>query len=168
MKLEKYFFEDDGLIPNNSLPLLLYRDAFDRRGSEGADWLIKQFGTNNWKNSWINGVYGYHHYHSTSHEVLGVCSGTATLHLGGQQGERIDVEAGDIIIVPAGVGHKNLGSSRDFQVVGAYPGGSSYDLKTGEKGERPTADENIAAVPIPDTDPMQGADKGVPNIWDKN
>lgn len=165
MKIITHYFDDDGAIPNNSLPLLLYRNAFEQRGKEGAEWLINRFGENNWRNAWKNGVFNYHHYHSTSHEVLGVSSGSATLHLGGEQGEKIDVEAGDVIVIPAGVGHKNLGSSADFQVVGAYPNGSSYDMKTGKSGERPQADENIAAVPVPSTDPLLGENGGVPEIW---
>lgn len=165
MEPVKFFFEDNGSIPNNSLPLLLYRNAFDKRGNEGAEWLITKFNTNNWKNAWKNGVFSYHHYHSTSHEVLGIFSGTASLQMGGEQGKKIDVKAGDIMIIPAGVGHKNLESSKDFRVVGAYPAGSSYDMKTGEKGERPQADENIAAVPVPGTDPLLGDTGGVPEIW---
>lgn len=167
MKTRKIFFEDDGTIPNNKLPLLLYKNAFDQRGKEGAAWLEKQFSKNNWRNAWRNGVYDYHHYHSISHEVLGVYSGDAKLHLGGKQGEKVDVEAGDILIIPAGVGHKNLGSSSNFGVVGAYPNGSDYDLKTGKESERPQADKNIAEVPLPDADPLQGTDKGLVDIWPK-
>lgn len=167
MQPEQIFFEDDGDIPNSKLPLLLYRDAFDHRGPEGARWLEERLAENNWLNAWRNGVYAYHHYHSTSHEVLGVYSGSAELHLGGEGGQKVQVEAGDLIVIPAGVGHKNLGSSRDFRVVGAYPGGSSYDLKTGKEGERPQADRNIAAVPVPATDPLTGREGGVPEIWRK-
>lgn len=161
----KYLFKDDAVIPNNTLPLLLYRNTFDQRGKEAAEWLINRFRENNWSNAWRNGIFNYHHYHSTSHEVLGVCAGTAKLHLGGEKGERVDIKAGDVIVIPAGVGHKNLGSRSDFLVVGAYPNGSNYDTKTGEKGERPEADENIAAVPVPATDPLLGKEGGVPVIW---
>lgn len=168
MKPEKFFFEDNGVIPNNKLPLLLYRNTFEKRGGEGAAWLEEQFEKNNWLNAWRNGVYSYHHYHSTSHEVLGVYCGNANLHLGGELGTKVKVEAGDIIIIPAGVGHKNLGSSRDFRVVGAYPEGRSYDLKTGKSGERPEADRNIAKLPIPSTDPLMGKKGGLTDIWNEN
>lgn len=167
MKPEKIFFEDDGNIPNNKLPLLLYRNVFSLRGAEGARWLEEHFGKNKWLNAWRNGVYGYHHYHSTSHEVLGVYSGNARLQLGGERGQKVEIEAGDIIVIPAGVSHKNLGSSSDFRVVGAYPDGSDYDLKTGSEGERPQADKNIAAVPVPSTDPFLGRKGGVTAIWHK-
>jgi uncharacterized protein YjlB len=110
-------------------------------------------------------VYSFHHYHSTSHEVLGICSGTALLHLGGEHGEKIKVEAGDIVVIPAGVGHKNLGASADFSVVGAYPDGRDWDLLKGEDGERPAADKNIASLPVPTTDPFLGKGEGLRKIW---
>lgn len=163
MKPEKFYFEDDGKIPNNKLPLLLYRKAFNERGDSGAEWLEARFYKNNWKNSWRNGVYDFHHYHSTSHEVLGVYEGTALLHLGGEKGEKVNIYAGDVIVIPAGVGHKNLGSE-NLGIVGAYPNGSDYDINRGNRGERPAADKNIAAVPIPQTDPL-GIEGGLPNIW---
>lgn len=165
MQTETFFFEDDGTVPNNSLPLLLHRDAFDKRGSEGAAWLEDQFAKNKWLNAWRNGVFGYHHYHSTSHEVLGVYSGSAKLQLGGEQGEKLDVKAGDICIIPAGVAHKNLGSSNDFGVVGAYPNGRSHDLKTADKNVRTQSYQNIIDVPVPTTDPLLEKDGGLTEIW---
>jgi uncharacterized protein YjlB len=152
------FFEDDGVIPNSRHPLLLYRRVLDLEGEDPASRVQEQFASHNWTNSWINGIYAFHHYHSTSHEVLGVCRGTATVRFGGEEGQNFTVHAGDAIVIPAGVGHKNLGSSKDFGVVGAYPEGRQWDLLTGQPGERPKADQNIAALPIPDTDPVFGPD----------
>lgn len=163
MEAQQFYFKDDGKIPNSKYPLLLYRNAFKQRGSEGAAWLEEQFAKENWTNSWRNGVYPFHHYHSTSHEVLGVYSGEALLHLGGEGGEKVRVQAGDIIVIPAGVGHKNLGSD-NLGIVGAYPEGRSWDLNRGEAGERPKADKNIAALPVPATDPLNGKG-GLPQIW---
>ena len=144
--------------------MILYKNAFDDRGRPGASWLEKRFAENNWTNSWRNGIYSFHHYHSTSHEVLGVYSGNALVHLGGEEGEKVKVEAGDVIIIPAGVGHKNLGS-KGLGVVGAYPDGRSWDLNRGRPGERPKADQNIAALPIPEADPLLGSDDGLTKIW---
>ena len=90
--------------------------------------------------------------------MLGVYSGAATLRLGGEHGKEVEVRAGDVIVIPAGVGHKNLGASDDFGVVGAYPDGRHWDLLTGKPGERPKADQNIAALPSPDNDPVYGPD----------
>jgi uncharacterized protein YjlB len=160
---QTFYFRDDGSIPNNTLPLLLYKGGLTSKLS--ASKMIDHFAAHNWTNSWDNGVYPFHHYHSTSHEVLGIYAGSAQLHLGGEQGEKIKVEAGDIIIIPAGVGHKNLGASSNFGVVGAYPDGRDWDLLKGEKGERPKADKNIAALPIPGLDPLLGKDGGLMKIW---
>lgn len=160
------FFKDDGKIPNNKFPLILYKNAFRERGNKGAVWLENRFAKNNWTNSWRNGIYSFHHYHSTSHEVLGIYSGSASVHLGGEQGEKVTVEAGDIIIIPAGVGHKNLGDN-NLGVVGAYPDGRTWDLMKGLAGERPEADKNIAALPLPSADPLLGADDGLRKIWAK-
>lgn len=164
MKPLELLFKDDGKIPNSKYPLLIYKNAFQARENAGAEWLEKQFAANNWTNSWRNGVYSFHHYHSTSHEVLGVYAGSALLHLGGEQGQKVKVEAGDIIIIPAGVGHKNLGSD-GLGIVGAYPDGRNWDVNKGLPGERPKTDQNIAALPIPETDPLNGKASGLTKIW---
>lgn len=87
------------------------------------------------------------------------------MQLGGEMGQKLKVVPGDIIIIPAGVGHKCLSHSEDFTVVGAYPDGRKPDLMKGEKEERAKAEENIKAVQIPDTDPLQGKSDGLPEIW---
>ncbi|WP_218145373.1 cupin domain-containing protein [Parapedobacter koreensis] len=163
--IEKYQFNDDGVIPNSRYPLLLYRACFTAKGTEGAAWLEKRFKQNDWYNTWRYGIYPFHHYHSTSHEVLGCFSGTALLHLGGEKGEKVTIQAGDIVVIPAGVGHKCLQHSPDFTVVGAYPEGKDWDLLRGEKGERPQADQNIAQVPLPGKDPYFGTENGLLTYW---
>jgi uncharacterized protein YjlB len=158
-------FKDDGIIPNNRYPLLLYRGVINVGRTNAAAQVDEQFATNNWTNSWRNGIYPFHHYHSTSHEVLGIYRGSAKVRLGGQQGHDFTVQAGDVIVIPAGVGHKNLEASDDFGVVGAYPDGRQWDLLTGKPGERPKADQNIAALPIPDNDPVYGSNGPLRKIW---
>jgi uncharacterized protein YjlB len=162
---ESFLFTDDGLIPNSRLPLLVYWDVVGESGLTAAAWLENRFHTNNWKNSWRNGVYAFHHYHSTSHEVLGVYSGMAVLELGGEHGQQVDVKAGDVLVIPAGVGHKKVESSSDFGVVGAYPEGRQFNTLRGLPGERPLADQQIAAVPLPDTDPLLSRAGGVIDRW---
>ena len=135
------------------------------RAERSAAKIEQHFASLNWTNSWKNGIYPFHHYHSTSHEALGVYSGSATVRLGGEQGRDFQVKAGDVIVIPAGVGHKNLGSSGDFGVVGAYPDGRSWDLLRGKPGERPQADDNIARLPVPTTDPVGGAQGRLQELW---
>jgi uncharacterized protein YjlB len=162
---EQLIFKDDGAIPNNTLPLLLYRQAFAANTKDLASVIEERFAENDWTGSWRAGVYPFAHYHSTTHEVLGVFSGSATLRLGGAQGTTVEVHPGDVLVIPAGVGHQNLQSSADFGVVGAYPGGRQWDLLRGLRGERPQADRNIAAVPLPDNDPLYGSAGPLTQIW---
>jgi uncharacterized protein YjlB len=140
------------------LPLLLYRQAFAPDTPDLPSAIEERFAKNDWTGSWRAGVFPFHHYHSTTHEVLAVYRGTATLQLGGEKGRKFEVKPGDVIVIPAGVGHKRLESSEDFGVVGAYPGGRQWDLLRGLPGERPQADRNIAAVPLPENDPIYGPD----------
>lgn len=77
----------------------------------------------------------------------------------------LEVEAGDVIVIPAGVAHKRESASADFLVVGAYPPGQKWDLLRGEDGERPEADERIAEVPLPQTDPVGGAAGPLLRAW---
>lgn len=168
MKMEtiQLKFKDDGKIPNSSLPLLIYKNVFSEEKAD-ADFIKKHFEDRNWSNSWTNGVYDYHHYHSNTHEVLGVYSGFATIQFGGENGDKISIEEGDAVAIPAGVGHKLIEASDDFGVVGAYPDGMDYDILIGEDGERPRADENIKKVPIPESDPVYGKVEGLLSLWGK-
>jgi uncharacterized protein YjlB len=163
---EQLKFDDDGIFPNSPLPLLFYRRALAPNRADPASMFEQRFAENDWTNSWRNGVYSFPHYHSTSHEVLGVYSGSATLRLGGEGGGKsVDVHAGDVIVIPAGVAHQNIGASNDFGVVGAYPGGRDWDLQRGLPGERPKADRNIAALPVPNHDPIYAAEGPLRRIW---
>jgi uncharacterized protein YjlB len=162
---EQLNFEDDGIFPNSPLPLLLYHQAITTEAEDRASIFEERFAENDWTNSWRDGVYSFPHYHSTSHEVLGVYSGAATLRLGGERGNNVEVRAGDVIVIPAGVAHQNIGASDDFGVVGAYPDGREWDLLRGLPGERPKADHNIAALPVPQNDPIYGVEGPSRGIW---
>jgi uncharacterized protein YjlB len=156
---------DDGKIPNSRLPLLIYRRAFELSGSDPAAAIERTFAEHGWGGTWRNGIYSYHHYHSTAHEVLGCYRGSAKVQFGGESGIVEELGAGDVVIIPAGVAHMNLGATADFAVVGAYPPGQDYDMNHGEDGERPRADENIARVPRPETDPIFGKDGPLLKHW---
>ena len=165
VQLEQLTFKDDGIFPNGPLPLLVYRTAITTNAKDLASIFEQRFAENDWSNSWRDGVYPFPHYHSTSHEVLGVYSGAATLRLGGERGKNVEVQAGDVIVIPAGVAHQNVGASNDFGVVGAYPGGRQWDLLRGLPGERPNADHSIAALPMPENDPIYGVEGPLREIW---
>jgi len=156
-------FADDGRIPNNRLPLLLYPAAV--KGEVGPDRMEALLAAGGWPPRWRSTIFTYHHYHSTAHEVLAVAAGSALVMMGGPDGEELQIAAGDVVVIPAGVGHKRLGSSDDFLVCGGYPPGQDWDLLKGEPGERPMADENIARVPMPETDPVFGIHGPLIGLW---
>lgn len=157
--------KDDGVFPNSKLPLLLYRRAVSISEEEPARVFEDLFESNGWGDSWRNGIYPYQHYHSTAHEVLGIYRGTAKVQLGGEHGVIHDVRAGDVIVIPAGVAHKNLGSSADFGVVGAYPEGQEMDMNYGKASERERAIENIGQLALPKMDPVFGENGPLMEKW---
>lgn len=161
-----YRFADDGSIPNHPhLPLLVYPGVlrFGRQDPAAACEAI--FMRAGWGNTWRNGIFSFHHYHSTAHEALAIARGQARVHMGGEAGEILEIAAGDVLVIPAGVGHKNLGASADLLVVGAYPPGPTWDLCRGDPGERPQVLDNIQAVPLPATDPVYGATGPLHEHW---
>jgi uncharacterized protein YjlB len=158
--------EDTGVIPNNAkCPLLIYPQALALPKSDPARAIEKLLADNRWGGIWRNGIYTVHHYHSTAHEVLACYHGSAQVQLGGEPGILYSLSVGDVVLIPAGTGHKNLHASDDFAVVGGYPQGQKWDMCYGKPGERPRADENIALVPLPRTDPIYGTEGPVLDFW---
>jgi len=154
--IELYHLADDGTIPNNpALPLIVYRGALPPCG-DAAEQFETMFARNGWTGGWRNGIYAYHHYHSNAHEVLGIARGRARVRFGGDGGESVDVREGDVVVVPAGFGHKRESASADLVVVGAYSDGRAPDLNTGKSDERPQVLANIAQVALPAADPVFG------------
>ena len=156
-------FRDDGYIPNNPrLPLIYYRTALHfSREHDPAAVLEAVFNAHSWGQAWRNGIYDFVHYHSMIHEVLGVARGSALLRLGGNKGKTVKVAAGDVIVVPAGVGHECLKPSRDFLVVGAYPPTGTYNECRGSFQERHKAIASIRRVSLPKQNPIFGTDRPI-------
>ena len=153
----------NGWMPNNPrLPVLLYRQAVRAAGADPAQAFEEMFQCNGWPPQWRNGVYPFHHYHSTAHEVLGFVAGQARLILGGEGGHEIEVAAGDVALLPAGTGHFRRTASRDFLVVGAYPPGQVADLLRSAASPRVLA--AIAGVTNPARDPVHG--RPLSDFWD--
>ena len=165
-EISHYIIEDDGVFPNNrALPLVVLKNAVKLPDDEPAAIMEDIFNMNRWGNSWRNGLYRVHHYHSTAHEALGVYSGWVEGQFGGENGIKLKVFAGDVILIPAGVAHKNINQSLDFKVVGAYPPGQNWDMNYGNPEERPQTDENISNVPLPPTDPVYGKEGKLLSYW---
>lgn len=162
-----FFFEDDGAVPNNRLPFLVYKGAIDlSRTRDPAAAIEKLFDTNGWGHGmWRNGVYPFTHYHSQVHEVLGIAAGHARVRFGGRRGEELDLEPGDIAVLPAGTGHQRISAAPDLLVIGAYPPEGHYDLCRGTQEEHARALTTIPRVPIPTTDPLFGAARPLTTLW---
>ncbi len=167
-KIQTLIIPGDGRFPNNStLSLILMQQVFDTATKNLVGTIEKAFYGNAWGRSWRNGIFTIHHYHSTAHEVLGLYSGKVKAQFGGPDGQAVTAKAGDVIIIPAGVAHKNLDQSPDFRCVGAYPAGQSPDMQYGKLGERPSSDQNIRSVPLPKIDPVFGKNGPLLEIWEK-
>lgn len=162
-----FLFKDDGAIPNNPLlPFVVYRRGIGLDGERQPEALIeKTFKSNGWGEMWRNGIYPYVHYHSMIHEGLGVARGRAKVRFGGSAGETLDLEPGDVAILPAGTGHQCLWASPDLVVVGAYPPAGKYDLCRGSKAEREKALKTIPQVPLPASDPLYGKSGPLLTLW---
>jgi uncharacterized protein YjlB len=132
-----------------------------------ADQVRRLLAENHWGGAWLDGIFDFHHYHSTAHEVLVICGGQAEVCFGGAQGITLTVAAGDVVIIPAGVAHKKLRSDGSFLVVGAYPQGQAYDMCYGRHEERPESDKNIVSVRLPASDPLYGPDGPLMERWSR-
>lgn len=160
-----FVFEDDGLIPNNPMPFLVYKGAVDVASDHPEKTIEGLFGANGWGAMWRNGVYDFPHYHATVHEVLGIARGHAKVRFGGEKGKVLGIAAGDVAILPAGTGHQCISSSEDFSVVGAYPPGPSMDLVRPTKEAHAKALKTIPQVAVPKTDPVLGANGPLVKLW---
>jgi uncharacterized protein YjlB len=160
-----FVFADDGLVPNNPMPFLVYKGAVDVASDHPEKTIEGLFGANGWGDMWRNGVYDYLRYHATVHEALGIARGHARVRFGGDKGREFTVAAGDVAILPAGTGHQCLSASPDFSVVGAYPPGAKMHvtLPTPEKHRK--ALETIPKVKLPKTDPVMGENGPLGKLW---
>ncbi|KAL4934609.1 cupin domain-containing protein [Aspergillus undulatus] len=149
--------------PNSSIhakPLLIYHAAFDATPDQLSKHL-EEIGEVS--PAWVYTMYSETHFHSTSHEVLGVVSGSARLCFGGEENPgrfEPNVAKGDLIIVPAGVAHRLLAETHEvqgpFKMVGAYPKGKSWDMCYGREDEGDEIRQNIEGLEWFKRDPLYG------------
>lgn len=167
MKVDTHYLKEQIPYPNNTLPLLYYKNFLIASNNEPitSTAMIELFERNGYTNGWIDGIYDYHHFHSTAHEVLACFSGEAHVQFGGSNGPIILFSIGDAVLIPAGVAHRLIDQSSDFKVVGAYPDNKKPDMQTGASGNREKIIQNIAKVPVPTLDPISGKTGPVHRYW---
>jgi uncharacterized protein YjlB len=162
---ERFVLAPDGDIPNSPLPLLYYHGALaPALLTPGAAQAL--FRENDWVGNWVDGIFDYWHFHVGGHEVLGCVAGEAEVGFGGDAGIRFTFRAGDVVAIPAGVGHRRLSEKRGgFTIVGGYPPGQNGTVT--RPGELDGADvaRRIAAIPLPHSDPVFGYRGPVMEAW---
>jgi len=154
--VEHLRFDPSGGIPNNPrLPAIVRHDV--EAIVDDPEACEELFASNGWAGSWRDGIFAFHHFHSNAHEALGIVSGEVTVLLGGPDGQEVRLASGDVVVLPAGTGHKRQAATPDLLVIGAYPRGQErYDLHRGDPAELEAVRANIARVPLPESDPVGG------------
>jgi uncharacterized protein YjlB len=160
MKVVTHLLASGGAIPNHPRwPLLVYPNAVRDVSPEAFEALFEK---NRWPAAWRNGVFPFHHFHSNSHEALGVYSGEVTVQFGGDAGVTVTAKPGDVIVLPAGTGHKRIASRGSLGIVGAYPEGQKPDTcRPGDEDRLQT----VLRVPLPACDPVYGAGGPLFTYW---
>jgi len=155
-----------GAIPNHPRwPLLVYPGAVAIAGADPAAAFEELFNRNGWPAAWRNGIYPFHHFHCDAHEVLGVYSGEVTAQFGGDDGIVITAQPGDVIVLPAGTGHKKLSSHGALGIVGAYPAGQRPDMCTPLLSNPKRGAAAVGRVLLPQRDPVYGNGGPLFNHW---
>ena len=102
-------------------------------------------------------LYDFDHFHSTAHEALGIFRGKARARLGGPNGQETVLKAGDVLVLPAGMGHASVEADEDFCMVGAYPPGQKAEIERGDPAQLAAAQERAADVSLPKDSPVGGS-----------
>jgi uncharacterized protein YjlB len=166
-KAHTFKFRDDGQTPNNPhFPLIVYRTPVELGAhSDPAAVLEVLFASNGWRGSWRDGVYGFLHFHTGTHEVLGIARGWVRVKFGGAKGRMVELRAGDVAVLPAGTGHCRKAASQDLLVVGAYPPSGDYDEPKPRDVDPEKARKSIAKVSRPRRDPVYGSNGPLLDAW---
>jgi uncharacterized protein YjlB len=155
-----------GGVPNHPhWPVLVYEGAIGIAGADPAAAFEALFDRNGWPAAWRNGIYPFHHFHCDAHEALGVYSGEVTAQFGGEGGVVVTARPGDVIVLPAGTGHKKLSSHGALGIVGAYPAGQQPDLCTPLLSNLKRSAAAVARVALPRLDPVCGEDGPLFHHW---
>lgn len=162
--IEKFFFEGNGRVPNSRLPLLIYRNVI-RWDVTTMEAIMRQ---NKWVTSWHahDGMWPRHHFHCEAHEFICVTKGAHLGKFGGHNGKKSQLNAGDVIVIPAGVGHCGLEISDDLDLTGGFHDGFGVvDFRMGFPEEYAELRARARQIPVLDYDPFFGVDGPLAQIW---
>ena len=163
MQLQEFHFGAADGIPNSPLPLLLIPAGLAEAVADGT--VENTIRENGWSGTWVLPVFDYWHYHTTGHEVLVGFRGSGQIGFGGEHGHAIEMAPGDVVLIPAGVGHKRLKASPDFAVLGAYPPGQDGAIVRAGDKDLDTARNEISRLKLPGRDPVTGRTPGLLEPW---
>lgn len=167
MKISSILFADDGDVPNHPRwPMIIYQNVIDAGEADAASAFEALFARHGWGNGWRNGIFAFPHYHSNTHEVLGIAAGEVVVRFGGVSGRELKVAKGDAVLLPAGTGHQRLSASADLLVIGAYPPGPRCDLKRAGEKEKALIRARIGKVAKPAQDPLAGEEGPLLSLWE--
>ncbi|CAK7237696.1 hypothetical protein SBRCBS47491_010085 [Sporothrix bragantina] len=147
---ETYYLKRNQHAPNNAYPVLVYRQCLPLPVSEEKTKLFLE--SHAWERKGTWGHIGVRHFHPNVHECYGVIAGESTMLVGcgiddaDGSGQEIELMVGDVIVLPAGTGHCNLQSTKDYLYVGVYPA-------------------EVDNVPLPEEDPVTGKDGPLMKLW---
>lgn len=167
MPIETHTLSATADIPNSDLPLIVVTGEIGPGEATSAK-VQQRFRDNGWQGTWVYTVFDYWHFHLKGHEVLTCVAGEAVVGFGGEEndgGISLAMKPGDTVIVPAGVGHKRLSASSDFQVAGGYPPGQNGAISRAGSVDIGSAHDAIAKLEAPETDPVTGEAPGSLAAW---
>jgi uncharacterized protein YjlB len=165
---ETFLLPSNSEIPNNRhLPVVIYRQLLNKFLPHKAEHFERVFRANGWRGTWRDSIYPYCHFHSNAHEVLGIACGRVAVELGGADGRVVRLTAGDVMLLPAGVGHRRVRGSPNLLVVGAYPAGQQkYTICQSLRACR-GASKRIESGALPERDPFFGPSGPLTQLWSK-
>lgn len=167
--VQSFMIQENKPFPNSTLPVLYYPASIQNKLTEGnaSQEVLSFFEQNGYTNGWVGSIYTYHHFHSNTHEVLACISGDAEVQLGGPDAEIYSFKAGDVLLLPAGVAHKLIKASEDFQIIGAYPDDKEPDMQKGDLKHYLEIKKRTRKVRVPEYDPVKSSQGGVIEHWKK-
>ncbi|KAH7086448.1 hypothetical protein FB567DRAFT_71322 [Paraphoma chrysanthemicola] len=168
---EQYTLPGSAYVPNNILPVLIYRDVLSTPiDPEKVKQLCER---NGWEKRGEWGEINIPHFHPNTHECYAIIRGSSLFAVGRAKddndtdGVEVNVRTGDVMVLPAGVSHRSLSSEDDFRYIGVYPEAAPRwrNNYCGGKENMNALLEEINKVPIPDSDPVLGANGPLCQIW---